>query len=656
MKKEFLGSSDEKGSKRAWLGLEWLSQLTGSGATRAGPHLDKEYLRTKKQEVGEALKLAGDETRKGLKWGWHFVADSDKGAAHNLQSLPDVQAQQDWLRELLWPYRNAYRQALALSFATNILGLFAAVFSMQVYDQVVGHEGYSTLAALVIGMAIAIVMDHVFRAGRSLLLQRIGARVEVELARETLQRMLNLPTLALEARSPGFWQAVYRDIEIVRATCSGATAMLVIDLPFVLLSLLVIAFVALPLLPVALLTIAAFVALAWHSGRVTRGASETEREQLVSRDMVLNELASVRLSLKALGANESVHRRWEDHYAKWLNESLARSREADHFRELAHAMTTGNSVLTTSIGALAILNQLITMGSLIATNMLGGRMVSPLIQLVGQWRTFGQFRAAKKRLDTLLSAPQDRSESVIALPRPVGAMRLESVTFQFPGSENALLEPISGEIGPSGLHAIVGPNGSGKTTLLKILRGLYPPSTGRVLIDGADLHQFTQTELAQRIGYLSQTNQLLSTSIRDNIALANPDASDEQIIRAAERSCAHHFIIDLPDGYATQVGEGAQRFSAGQTKRIAIAQALLNDPPVLLLDEPTAELDRESELRFVQTLKQLAKERTVIVVTHSPFLLSHCNGILVMNKGKLMAAGPATEILPKLGMNVASNA
>jgi ATP-binding cassette subfamily C protein LapB len=174
-----------------------------------------------------------------------------------------------------------------------------------------------------------------------------------------------------------------------------------------------------------------------------------------------------------------------------------------------------------------------------------------------------------------------------------------------------------------------------------------------VLIDGADLHQFTQTELAQRIGYLSQTNQLLSASIRDNIALANPDASDEQIIRAAQRACAHQFIIDLPDGYATQVGEGAQRFSAGQTKRIAIAQALLNDPPVLLLDEPTAELDRDSELHLVQTLKELAKDHTVVVVTHSPFMLSHCNGILVMNKGKLVAAGSATDILPKLGMNVA---
>lgn len=653
MKKEFLGSSEEKGSARSWLGLEWLRQLTGTGATRAWPHLDKEYLQSKKQAVGEAIGVISDEARKGAKWGWHFIADADPKTDHKLQTLPDAQAQQDWLRELLWPYRSAYRQALALSLAINILGLCAAVFSMQVYDQVVGHAGYSTLAALVIGMAIAIVMDHFFRAGRSMLLQRIGARVEVEIARETLHRMLNMPTLALEGRSAGFWQAVYRDIEIVRATCSGATAMLLIDLPFMFLSLVVLAVLALPLLPVALVTIVAFIVLAWRSGQATRGATETEREQLVSRDVVLNELASIRLSLKALGANESVHRRWEDYYARWMNESLARSREADHYRELAHAMTTANSVLTTSIGALAILNQLISMGALIATNMLAGRMVSPLVQLVGQWRTFGQFRAAKKRLDVLFSIQEDRTESVISLPRPTGAMRLEAVTFKFPQAENLLLQPISGEIGPCGLHAIVGANGSGKTTLLKILRGLYPPTEGRVLIDGADLHQFSQSELAKRIGYLSQTNQLLSTSIRDNIALANPDATDEQIIHAAERSCAHSFIIDLPDGYATQVGEGAQRFSAGQTKRIAIAQALLNDPPVLLLDEPTAELDRDSEQRFVQTLKDLAKDHTVIVVTHSPFLLTQCNGILVMNKGKLVAAGPAAEMLPKLGMNVA---
>ena len=652
MEKQFIGTSNEVSGK-AWPGMEWLRRIVAARSTQVWGALDTENLKAKKQEFTQALTQGAQEVKKGVHWGWHFVADADPKGNANLQSLPDAQAQQDWLREMLWPYRNAYRQALALAFAINILGLLAAIFTMQVYDKVVGHAGYSTLAALVMGMCIAIGMDHVFRAGRALLMQRIGARIEVQLAQETVHRMLHLPTLALESKPAGFWQAVYRDIEIVRATCSGATAMLLIDLPFVLLSLVLIAVMALPLLPLALLTIGAFVTLAWRSGEVTRGATETEREQLVNRDMLLNELASVRLSLKALGADESIKRRWEDQYARWMNESLARSREADHYREMAHAMTTANSVFTTSLGALAILNQLVTMGSLIATNMLSGRMVSPLVQLVTQWRTFGQFRAAKKRLDALLSTPPDRTESAMTLPRPTGVLRLEGVSFKFPGSDNPLIHPISGEIGPLGLHAIVGPNGSGKTTILKILRGLYPATEGRVLIDGADIHQFTQAELAQRIGYLSQTNQLLSATIRDNIALANPDASDEQIIKAAQRACAHDFVIDLPNGYGTQVGEGAQRFSAGQTKRIAIAQALLNDPPVLLLDEPTVELDRDSEMRFVSTLKELAKERTVIVVTHSPFLLSHCNGILVINKGKLVAGGPAADILPKLGMNIA---
>jgi ATP-binding cassette subfamily C protein LapB len=430
--------------------------------------------------------------------------------------------------------------------------------------------------------------------------------------------------------------------------------MLVIDLPFVLLSLVTIGLIALPLLPVALITIAAFVTLAWRSGQVTRGATESEREQLVNRDVVLAELASARLSLKALAAGPAVEQHWENFYAKWMNESLARSRESDHYRELAHGMTTANSVIVTSVGALAILSQFMTMGALIATNLLGGRMVSPLVQLVSQWRTFGQFKAAKKRLDDLFAQPLDRQESGIALPRPKGVIRLEGVSYKYPGSEHLQLHPLSGEIGPFGLHAIVGPNGSGKTTLLKIIRGLYPPADGRVMLDGADIHQFTQAELAKRMGYLSQTAQLLSQSVRDNIALSNPEASDELVIQAAQRACAHQFVIDLPDGYATQVGEGARRFSAGQTKRIAIAQALLNDPPVLLFDEPTGELDREAEVQFVQTLRELAKDHTVIVVSHSPYLLSHCQGVMVLNAGKLLAAGPAAQLLPKLGINVAS--
>ena len=266
----------------------------------------------------------------------------------------------------------------------------------------------------------------------------------------------------------------------------------------------------------------------------------------------------------------------------------------------------------------------------------------------------GQFRAAKKRLDDLFSEPVDRQESSLELPASAGVIRLEGITFQYPGSEHLQLEPCSGQIGPGGLHAVVGPNGSGKTTLLKVIRGLYQPTDGRVLLDGADIKQFTQTELSSRMGYLAQTNQLLSLSIRDNIALGKPDATDEEIVKAAQMANAHEFILNLPDGYATKIGEGGRGFSFGQAKRISIAQALLNAPPVLLFDEPTSELDRQAEVRFMQTLIELAKTHTILVVSHSPFVLSHCQGAIVMRDGKLLVAGPAGEILPKLGIQMAN--
>ncbi len=603
--------------------------------------------------LNHLLGMAVSAAKPGSEQGASAPAPQAEGVR---EPLPEVGPSEDWLKAMLWPYRPVLKQAVLLSLGINVLGLFAAIFSLQVYDRVVGHAGYSTLAALTIGMGIAILMDHVFRSGRSWLMQRVGARLEVGIAHDVLDRMLNLPAAALERRPPGFWQAVYRDIEVVRATCSGATALLIIDLPFLVLSLVMIGFIALPLLPVCLLTITAFVLLAWRSGHVTRDATETEREQLVSRDTMLTELAQARMHLKAVGASESVKARWETHYARWLNESVARSREADHYRELAHAMTTANSVLTTSIGALAILSQYLTMGALIATNILSGRMVSPLVQLVSQWRTFGQFKAAKKRLDDLFNQPLDRQTAELVLPKPSGVIRLEGVSYTYPGSDKPQLHPVSGEIGPHGLHAIVGHNGSGKTTLLKLMRGLYAPSEGRVLLDGADLHQYSQRELALHVGYLSQDVSLLSVSIRDNIALGRPDATDDEIIRAAQRAQAHDFIVDLPDGYGTQVGPTGRRFSAGQAKRIAIAQALLNDPPVLLLDEPTAELDRESEMRLLQVLKALAVDHTVVVVSHSPLLLSHCQGLMVMDKGKLLAAGPAANLLPKLGIQPAAAA
>jgi ATP-binding cassette subfamily C protein LapB len=426
--------------------------------------------------------------------------------------------------------------------------------------------------------------------------------------------------------------------------------MLLIDLPFLLLSFALIAVIALPLLPVVFLTMTAFVALAWYSGRSARENNEREKERVINRDIAIAELSGARLALKALGASEAASVRWESHYALWMRESMLRSQESDRYRDMANELTTLNMVMTTTFGALAILSQLMSLGALIAANILAGKLVAPLVQLVGQWRSWGQFLAAKRRIDALMVIDLEREYTDVTLPRPKGVLRMEEVEFSYPESSAPQIHQVSGQIGPNGLHAIVGSNGSGKTTLLKLLRGLYVPSKGRIVLDGADLKQFSQKDLSRWIGYLPQQIHLVSGTVRDNLTLSSLDASDEQIVRATTLACAHGFLVDLPDGYGTQVGEGGMRFSGGQRKRIAIAQVLLHDPAILLLDEPTSDLDRDAEQAFIGTLRELARDHTVIVVTHSPAILAHCNGLIVMDKGRIVAAGPASQLLPSLGM------
>lgn len=567
-----------------------------------------------------------------------------------MKKLTDFLSPGSWLYHALSELQEAYKQAFWMSFAVNVLALLSAIFTLQVYDRVVAHAGYASLAALALGMLIVIAIDFLLRQGRAVLMQRLGAKIEVHLSRAIFKCLMGLPAIELEKRSPSFWLATFKDIDLVRSTCAGAGALLLIDLPFLLLTFLMIGLVAWPILPIAALFVVGFVVLARLSGRANEEKSEEEKQKLIGRDTTISELSSARLNLKAMDAGAHVSERWERDYAAWMSESLVRSHEADRFRDMASSLSTLNTVVMTSIGALAILNQYMSMGALIAANILAGKLIAPLVQLVGYWRSLGAFLAAKRRIDELLAIPTDREVSDIELPRPQGALRLEQLVFAYPGSKAPQIDAVSGQFGPNGLHAIVGANGSGKSTLLKLMRGLYTPLDGRVVLDGADLAQFAHSDLSRWIGYLPQQVSLVSGTVRENLLMAKSDATDEEILHATRLACAHEFLLDLPDGYGTQVSEGGNRFSGGQRKRIAIAQTLLNDPPILLLDEPTSDLDRTAEKAFVAALKELARDHTVVVVTHSPALLLQCNGIVVMDKGKVVAAGSAVQILPKLGL------
>jgi ATP-binding cassette subfamily C protein LapB len=244
--------------------------------------------------------------------------------------------------------------------------------------------------------------------------------------------------------------------------------------------------------------------------------------------------------------------------------------------------------------------------------------------------------------------PKDRAEAIIEMPRPAGRVQLENVRFGYRPDLAPVLNDVTIRFGPGGVHAVVGPNGGGKTTLLKVLQGLYRPASGRVLLDEGDVAQFSRAQLARWIGYAPQDCHLLAGSIRDNIARFDPDAGDEDVLSVAEASGTHAFTIDLPDGYDTFVGEGGTRLSTGQRQRIAIARALFGDPPILLLDEPTGNLDGQAEGALIARLQKLAQDHTIVVVTHSPRLLSICDSITVLNRGQISMAGKADQVLPKL--------
>lgn len=546
------------------------------------------------------------------------------------------------------PIMPVFREVLAMSFFVNTLALAVPVFTMQVYDRVVFHSGISTLEGLVAGMLFVLVFDYILRQSRSRVMQRVALRVDVSIGRKVFDTFMALPLKTLESKPGAHWQSLFRDVDVVRNTLSGASAVLIADLPFAILFLGVVFVIAPAIAWVLLILLPVFVFVAWRSGKVVADANREERDASQSRDSLVAEMIAGRTTIKALALDRAIRPIWEERQAENIERSIARGGKADSYTNLGTTLTMLTTICLTAVGAIAIIDHRLTIGGLIATNMLSGRLIGPLNQLVNQWRTYSSFKQAVERLGQLFAEPAERLASEIKMDRPRGEIAVENVTFSYAEEAAAVVDNVSLRIAPGGVNALVGRNGSGKTTLLKILQGLYTPTAGRVLLDGADIGQFSRGELATWIGYVPQENFLFAGTFRDNIAHRMPELPDDEIIRAAKAAGIHEFIIDQPDGYATEIGEAGQRLSGGQRQRISIARALVGQPAVLLLDEPSSSLDRQAEHDLRKTLEEIGRTCTVVIVTHSPILLSACRDLFALDRGRLALAGPASEILPRL--------
>lgn len=553
-----------------------------------------------------------------------------------------------WFRAITKPLMPHYREALFISFFTNLLALSVPLFTLQVYDRVVSHNATSTLAALTIGIALALLFDFVLRQARSRLLQRVALYIDAWLGRALYEKIAQLPLRTLEDKPTSFWQSLFADIGTLRAVLSGPTAMMMLDIPFALLFLLVIVIIAPAVAWLVVLLIPLFLAVTLFASRAQAKTTFKETGAQQHREAMLAELLAGRSTVKALMIDRAQQPRFETLHAQAIRQAFLRGAEGDVFIAFGQTLSQLATVLLVSVGALAIIDRELTTGALIATTMLTSRIVSPLNQLLATWKSLASARQSARRLQTVFGYESERQVPSITRERPKGTLTIDHVVFHYDEHQAPVVNNVALQMGPGMLVGILGKNGCGKSTLLKLIQGLYTPSKGRILLDDADIQQFSRTELASWIGYVPQECILFQGSIKANITMAYPEASDEQILQAAKWAGADGFISRLSQGYDTLIGESGHTLSGGQRQKIAIARALLRNPAILLFDEVSSHLDHQSERELKLNLKRLCQDRTIIMVTHSPPLLMACDRLIVMEQGQVLMAGPAAQVLTKL--------
>ena len=542
-----------------------------------------------------------------------------------------------------------YRDVLLAAFMINLFALALPLFSMNVYDRVVPNHAIETLWMLAAGVGLVLIADLVLRTMRGYFLDLASSRVDVRLSAYIMERVLGL---RLENRplSAGSFAANLRSFETIRDFITSATVTAFIDLPFALIFLLVIGWISWPLvLPIVfgMLVVLAY-ALTVHSKM--HELSETTYRASAMRNATLVESLVGLEAIKALGAESVMQRKWELS-ANFLSRVGAQLRllSASTINVATWAQQSVN-IAVIVVGVYLISDGTLTLGGLIACSMLSSRAMAPIGQVAGLLTQYHNAATALTSLDGILQQPVERpaDSNFVTRQHFTGDIEFKDVDFNYPEQEQTALRNVSLKIKAGEHVAILGRVGSGKTTLEKLILGLYRPTSGAVLVDGIDLRQLDPAELRRNIGYVPQDVTLFYGSLRDNLTISSTAADDAAVLRAAQVGGIIDFVNNHPKGFDMTVGERGESLSGGQRQAVAIARAAINDPPILLMDEPTGSMDHSSEEEIKQQLSTFAVGKTLIVVTHRTSLLDLVERIIVIDAGKIVADGPKAQVVEAL--------
>jgi subfamily B ATP-binding cassette protein HlyB/CyaB len=565
--------------------------------------------------------------------------------------LQDLKFDFTWFIPAIVKYRTFLGEVLVASFFLQLFALLTPLFTQVVIDKVLVHKGFTTLHVLAIGMIALAFFDAILGGLRTYLFSHTTNRIDVGLGAQLFRHVLALPLAYFEARRVGDTVVRVRELEHIRQFLTSNSVTVVLDLVFTVVFLAVMWFYSPILTLVVMGSLPLYALLSVVITPAIRARLHEKFNRGAENQSFLVEAISGIQTVKALAVEPHLLRKWEEQLAGYVRASFRTTSVMTVAGQTATCIQKVTIVAVLWVGAYRVIEGDLTIGQLIAFNMLSAQVTGPLLRLVNLWQEFQQVGISVQRLGDILNTQPEPSYNPnrTTLPQVNGQIVFEDVTFRYRPDGSEVLRKVSFAVTSGQVIGLVGRSGSGKSTIAKLIQRLYVPERGRILVDGVDLAQVDPAWLRRQVGVVLQENFLFNCSVRDNIALTDPGLAMEQVIQAARLAGAHGFILELPEGYDTMVGEHGCSLSGGQRQRIAIARALVANPRILIFDEATSALDYESEATIQQNMAQISKGRTVLIVAHRLSTVRPAHRIYVVEKGEIVEQGSHEELLRMKG-------
>ncbi|AXF58302.1 type I secretion system permease/ATPase [Leclercia sp. W6] len=575
-----------------------------------------------------------------------FISPEHEFDAQPTATLPRTKA---WFQDTLKLSKSLYLDAVVASFLVNLVALSAPLFVMNVYDRVVPNQATATLWVLAIGISIAFVFDFVLKILRGICLDLAGKKTDLVVSSALFERLLGMK-MKLRPQRVGSFAQNFQEFQSIRDFLSSLTLTAFIDLPFTLLILLVIGIIGGPLVFIPLLAYPLALLVNWLIQRPLMSRVRKTYQLSNERQAMLVETLTGLDAIKINNAQSERQYQWE-HLTGQLNKLELRVKSLSYVAVNFTAwLQQFSGVALIVVGVYIIIGGNLSMGGLIACYLLHRRAMMPIGQLCSLITRYQRARMTKATIDRMMDLEQEVQDDEVPLKRETlsGAIELRDVTFIYPGNQYASLSNVSLTIQPGEKVGIIGRSGSGKSSLAKLLVGFYQPDSGNVLIDGIDARQIDVHDLRHNIGYAPQDIHLFSGTLRENLVYGASYVDDETMLRVATLTGVHEFARRHPSGYNMQVGERGMSLSGGQRQAVALARALLLDPPVLLMDEPTSSMDNTSEDLIKKALAPVIANKTLLMVTHRASLLTLVDRLIIVDNGKIIADGPKESVMSAL--------